>query len=88
MKGVIASFRGSHNTQRGNQVIAHVEGVETRQNAVALEGKKAVWTNPEGKDKIQISGYVSKAHGGHGAVRIVLEKGLPGQGLGTPIEIQ
>ena len=88
MNGVIASFRGSHKTQRGNQVIVRVEGVETRQKAVALEGKKVVWTNPEGKNKVKIAGYVSKAHGGKGAVRIVLEKGLPGQGLGTPIEVQ
>ena len=87
MKAVIASFRGSHKTQRGNQIIVHAEGIGTRQKATALEGKKVSWINPEGKKKVQISGYVSKAHGGKGALRVVLEKGLPGQALGTKVEI-
>ena len=68
-------------------MIVHVDGVATREKAAALEGKKVTWTNPEGKKKVQISGYVSKAHGGNGALRVVLEKGLPGQGLGTKIEV-
>ncbi len=88
MNGVIAAFRGSHKTRRGNQLIVYPEDVHTREKAVGLEGKKVVWANPEGKKKVTISGYVSKAHGGKGALRVVFEKGLPGQSLGTKVTIE
>ena len=88
MKGVIAAFRGSHKTRRGNQLIVYPDSVKSKKEAVALEGKKVVWNNPEGKKKVTISGYVSKAHGGKGALRVVFEKGLPGQSLGTKVEIE
>ena len=88
MNGVIAAYRGSHKTRHGNQMIVYLDTVKTKKEAVALEGKKVVWANPEGKKKVTISGYVSKAHGGKGALRVVFEKGLPGQSLGTKVEIE
>ncbi len=88
MQGMIVAFRGSHKTRRGNQLIVQFEKVDNRKKATALEGKKIVWVNPVGKKKVTISGYVSKAHGGKGAVRVVFEKGLPGQSLGTKVEIK
>lgn len=88
MKGVIAAFRGSHKTRHGNQLIVYPDGMKSKKDAVALEGKKVVWANPEGKNKVTISGYVSKAHGGKGALRVVFEKGLPGQSLGTKVTIE
>jgi large subunit ribosomal protein L35Ae len=88
MKGKITAFRGSYKTQVGNHMIVDVEGVENREKAIALEGKKVAWHNPEGKQKKVISGYVSKAHGGKGCVRVVFEKGLPGQSLGTAVDIE
>jgi large subunit ribosomal protein L35Ae len=87
MEGLIAAFRGSHKTQYGNHFIVLPEGVDNREKATGLEGKKVAWKNPEGKNKVVISGYVSKAHGGKGAVRVVFERGLPGQALGTKVEI-
>ena len=82
------AFRGSHKTKYGNHLIVQVEGVDDREKAKGLEGKQVVWNNPEGKNKIAISGTVSKAHGGKGAVRVVFERGLPGQALGTKVEIK
>lgn len=87
MNGKIVAFRGTFRTKYGNHMIVIVDGVDSKEKAVKLEGKKIVWTNPEGKKKVVISGYVSKAHGGKGAVRAVFEKGLPGQSLGTKVEI-
>jgi len=88
MEGMIAAFRGSHKTQYGNHMIVNFKGVDNKENAVALEGKKVEWSNPIGKNKVVISGYVSKAHGIKGAVRVVFERGLPGQSLGTKVEIK
>jgi large subunit ribosomal protein L35Ae len=53
-----------------------------------LVGKKVEWHNPEGKDKKVISGKVSVAHGGKGALRVVFERGMPGQSLGTKVKIE
>ena len=89
MEGQIVAFRGSHHTPRvGNHLIVLPAGIDNREKAIALEGKKVVWHNPEGKNKVEISGYVSKAHGGKGAVRVIFERGLPGQSLATKVEIQ
>lgn len=88
MDGQITAFRGSYKTKYGNHLIVQPEGVGDREKAKGLEGKKVEWQNPEGKKKIIISGYVSKAHGGKGAVRVVFEKGLPGQAIGKKVEIK
>jgi len=86
MKAVISNYRGSHNTQVNNQMIVHPEGVSTREAAVKLEGKKAIWMTPSGK---KIEGIVTKPHGNKGAVRVRFDQGgLPGQALGTSLDIQ
>ena len=88
MQGKITAFRGTHKTKYGNHLIVQVESIDNKEKAKELEGKKVVWNNPEGKNKMTISGYVSKAHGGKGAVRVVFERGLPGQAIGTKVEIK
>ena len=87
MEGQIVAYRGSHKTRRGNQMIVVSDKVDNKKKAVALEGKKVVWVNPEGKKKVTILGYVSKAHGAKGALRCVFEKGLPGQSIGTKVTV-
>ena len=86
MKGRIMAYRGSHHTQRPKQIIVKVEGVSDKSAAVKLHGKKAVWTTPSGK---KITGIITQPHGNKGYVRVRFpEKGLPGQALGTEIEIE
>lgn len=87
MHGLITAFRGSHKTKRGNHLIVLPEGVDSREKAKALEGRRVQWANPEGKKKLVISGSVRAAHGGNGAVRVIFERGLPGQALGTKVDI-
>lgn len=50
-------------------------------------GKSAVWTAP-GKQKTQIKGKVSSTHGNKGALRVIFERGLPGQSLGEEVKIE
>lgn len=64
-----------------------VPGIDNKEKAKALVGKKVVWTSP-GKEKKQITGKVSAAHGNKGAVRAIFERGLPGQSLGQEANIE
>ena len=84
MKGTIVNFRGGRHTQRSNQMIVAPEGVSGKEGAQKLVGKSVVWKSPAGKE---IKGEVRAAHGSKGAVRVLFEKGMPGQSLSTPVAI-
>lgn len=79
------NYRGGVNTQNTHQMILEVEGVSTKDDAEKLAGKAVEWTTPSGK---KIVGKVTKPHGNKGAVRVRFEKGLPGQALGTEVEVK
>ena len=67
-------------------MLIKVDGIDTKDAAKKLVGKTATWTTPSGK---KISGKISAPHGGKGVVRVIFsEKGLPGQSLGTKIDIE
>ena len=42
MEGTIASFRRGRSTQKDNQMIIVVKGVETKEKAESLVGKKVI----------------------------------------------
>ncbi len=85
MKAIVLSYRGSHKTQNLKQVIISVEGSNTKEDAAKLVGKKVVWTTETGN---KIEGEITSPHGNSGAVRAKFsDKGLPGQALGTAIQI-
>ena len=85
MKGTIVNFRLSRHVQKTNHMIVEVEGVSSREKAEALLGKEVVWTSPAKKE---IKGKVASAHGNKGKVRVIFEKGMPGQSLATKVEIK
>jgi large subunit ribosomal protein L35Ae len=87
MDGIISHFRGSFRRKKGNQMVVIVPEIDNREKAKTLLGKTAVWT-AEGKNKTQIKGQITSAHGNKGALRVVFERGLPGQSLGTDVKIQ
>lgn len=85
MKGRVLAYRGSHRTQNPKQMIIQPEGVDTKEQASKLVGKTVTWTSQAGK---KIQGKIRAPHGGKGAVRVLFsEKGLPGQVLGSDVEI-
>jgi large subunit ribosomal protein L35Ae len=84
MKAVIVHFRQGRHHQTPNQPILNVEGVESKEKAEALVGKKVTWKSPA--DKV-LEGEVKAAHGNKGCVRALFEKGLPGQALGKTVEL-
>ncbi|MBU0757933.1 MAG: 50S ribosomal protein L35ae [Nanoarchaeota archaeon] len=86
MEGTIATFRRGRKTQTTNQMIILFADVDSKEKANALVGKKVSWTAP-GKNKTTITGEITSAHGGNGAVRALFERGMPGQSVGTKITL-
>lgn len=86
MKAIVMAYRGSYRHQQEKQMILKPIGVDSKEEAMKLVGKKAIWTSPAGK---KLEGKISAAHGAKGAVRVIFaEAGLPGQALGQHVEIE
>ncbi|MBN2566537.1 50S ribosomal protein L35ae [Candidatus Woesearchaeota archaeon] len=85
MKAVIVNFRSARHHQSTNQMVICVEGVDSKEKAAALVGRKVVWTSPAKK---AIAGKVSATHGNSGAVRAIFETGMPGQSVGSQVTIE
>ena len=85
MEATIVNFRSARHHQYNNHMILIVEGVDSRDKAKSLVGKKVVWTSPSGKE---IKGEIKAEHGNKGAVRTIMEKGMPGQSVGSKVKIE
>ena len=85
MEGVIVHFRGSRRVKRTNQMIVQVVGVDNKEKASKLLGKKVVWETSAGK---QMNGQITNIHGNSGALRVRFDTGLPGQSIGTKVAIE
>ena len=85
MEGVIVNFRGSHKTKYDNHMIIKVSGCSTKEKAAKLVDKIVMWKTKSGKE---IKGKIVKAHGNSGAVRVIFERGMPGQSIGTKLEVK
>lgn len=84
MEGIVCNFRRSRRRQKPKHMIIEVNGID-KKKAAALVGKKVVWTSPAGK---KLHGEIKAVHGNKGALRAIFEHGLPGQALGTKLEIK
>ena len=85
MEGVIKNFRRSMHTTTMNHMIVYLDSSESREKAAELVGKEVVWKSPAGKE---IAGKVASAHGNSGRIRVIFEKGMPGQSITTKVEIK
>ncbi|MBT5274938.1 50S ribosomal protein L35ae [Candidatus Woesearchaeota archaeon] len=84
MEGIINNYRRSRTRQYTNHMIITVEGVLQREEAEKLVGKKVTFKTQTGKE---IFGEVRSAHGNKGAIRVIFERGLPGQALGNTVQV-
>lgn len=80
------NFRRSRHRTYGNQMIIMVDGTDNKEKAAKLVGKSVSWTAP-GKEKKEIKGKISAAHGNKGILRVLFEKGMPGQSIGAKVNI-
>jgi len=83
--GRVIQFRRGKKTITERHFLIEIEGVDSRAEANKFEGKEVAWKSPAGKI---IKGKIAAAHGGHGVVRAIFEKGLPGQAVTTKVEIK
>lgn len=83
MEGVIVHFRQNRHTQSPNHMIVRPSGVEKRIEAEKLVGKTVSYNT----GKNTITGKVASAHGNKGAVRVIFEKGMPGQAIGQKVAL-
>lgn len=85
MEAMILNFRGGRHTKSNNQMILKVENINDKEKAKALIGKKVVWKSSTGKE---IKGTVKALHGNSCALRVLFERGMPGQAIGTKVNVE
>jgi large subunit ribosomal protein L35Ae len=83
--GKVVQFRRGRHTVKEKHMLIEIDGIVNKEKAESFVGKEVVWTSPAGKI---IKGKVSGAHGNKGVARVIFEKGLPGQSIGTKVEVK
>ncbi len=83
----VIQFRRGRKTFKPRHFLIEIPDVDSREKAAKFVGKTAEWTSTCKEPKI-IKGKISSAHGGNGVVRAIFERGLPGQAIGTDVEIK
>jgi large subunit ribosomal protein L35Ae len=83
VEGVIVSCRRGPKTQKPKEYILRFSGIESVGGAARLIGRKVAW--PVGKHEVR--GKIVALHGKNGLVRARFRKGVPGQALGSPVEL-
>ena len=83
LHGIIVNYRVGPKTQRNKECLLRFPDVKSREEASRLIGRKVAW--PVGERKI--IGKIVAVHGNKGLVRARFRKGIPGQALGSLIEL-
>ena len=83
LHGIIVNYRVGPKTQRNKECLLRFPDVKSREEASRLIGRKVAW--PVGERKI--IGKIVAVHGNKGLVRARFRKGIPGQALGSFIEL-
>jgi len=81
--GYIVSFRIGPKAQNPKECILYFPGYDDHSSASRLIGRKVAW--PVGKRTHR--GVIVATHGRRGHVRARFRRGLPGDALGTQVEI-
>ena len=83
LTGFIVSHRIGPKTQRSKECVLKFPNVKSSSEAARLIGRKVAW--PVGERRIR--GKIVALHGKRGLVRVRFRRSVPGQALGTPVEI-
>jgi large subunit ribosomal protein L35Ae len=83
IQGIIVNYRVGPKTQRSKECIIQFPKITSVSEASRLIGRKVAWRNGE----TRIIGKIVDIHGRRGLVRARFRKGLPGQALGTTVEL-
>lgn len=83
IKGTVLNYSIGPKTQKSKECLIQFVHVNSASKASRLIGRKVVWKSGENK----IIGKVVALHGKKGLVRARFRRGLPGQALGTNVEL-
>ncbi len=83
IQGIIVNYRVGPKTQKSKECIIQFPHVNSVSEAGRLIGRKVAWNNGDTK----IIGKIVDLHGKKGLVRARFRKGLPGQALGTTVQL-
>ena len=81
--GRILNYRIGIRTQMSHECLIQFVDVVSATQSGQLIGRKVVW---KGKNR-DISGKIVGFHGKNGIVRVKFKKGLPGQAIGTTVQL-
>lgn len=85
MEGIVHAYRRSRTRQQNKHMIIELPTITSREAATSLLGKTVRYTTKTGKT---MTGQVAAPHGSKGAIRVIFEKGLPGQSLGSKVVVE
>ncbi len=83
LNAIIVSYRKGLKTQKSKECLLRFLGVKSISEAGRLIGRKVAW--PVGERKCR--GVIVALHGKKGLVRARFRKGVPGEALGSLVEI-
>jgi len=81
--GRITNYRTGPKSQSPKECLIEFAGFNSKSLAGKLIGQKVTWKN---KTKSMI-GKITSAHGRNGMVRVRFKHGVPGQAIGTIVEL-
>ncbi len=81
--GTILNYRIGIGTQNPKECLIQFAHVNSASHAGQLFNRKVVWK--QGNTKL--IGTIAGTHGKNGVVRVKFQKGVPGQALGTTVEL-
>ena len=81
--GRIMNYRIGMTTQYSRECLVQFSSVDSTAQAGHLMGQKVVW---KGENK-KLIGKIIGFHGKNGVVRVKFRKGVPGQALGTIVQL-
>jgi len=87
-QALILSFRRGRHTQKTNQFLLEIAGIDSKAKASKFIGKRVVWKNQKKTTKNkEIHGKITHTHGNSGVLRARFSKGLPGTAIGNKIKL-
>ncbi len=83
VRGRITNYRTGPKEQTSNECLIEFENVASAGSASKLIGQKVTWKN----GKTKLTGKIRGAHGKNGMVRARFKRGVPGQAIGSVVEL-
>jgi len=81
--GTIVNYRIGIGTQKPKECLIQFAHVNSASQAGQLINRKVVWKQGDSK----FIGKIAGSHGKKGVVKVKFQKGVPGQALGTTVEL-